>query len=288
LKIHELYQHVTNSIIADLEKGVATWVRPWKDGNPGGGILPFNASTNRTYSGVNIPILWMAKEARGYPTSGWMTYKQALPLDAHVRKGEIGVTVVFTKQLTIKESKEDDTERRISMLKTFTVFNVAQIDGLELQPKCAELQPTGNDAAMHFINATQADIRIGGDRAMYVPSRDFIALPPEQAFENRSHYLATALHELGHWTGAKQRLDRDMQWRFGTKSYAAEELVAELTAAFLCAHLGIEGKLRHAEYLANWLQLLKEDNRAIFTASSKASQAADLLRSFSEQMQEAA
>jgi antirestriction protein ArdC len=283
MKIADLYQHVTNSIISDLEKGVASWVKPWKTGNVGG-IMPMNGVTRRAYSGVNIPILWHAAIARGYPTQQWMTYKQALPLDANVRKGEHGTTVVFTKKLTFRESDTDE-ERRISMLRTYTVFNVAQIDGLPTDPSPISESKSGQDAAMLFINATMADIRIGGDRAYYVPSHDFVALPPEQAFTSREHYLATALHELGHWSGHKSRLDRDMQGRFGTMQYAAEELVAELSAAFLCAHLGIKGELRHSEYIANWLELLRDDNRAIFTASSKASQAADYLRSFSKQVE---
>jgi antirestriction protein ArdC len=284
MKIADLYQSVTNAIVADLEKGVASWVKPWKTGNAGG-IMPVNAATRHSYNGVNIPILWHAQITRGYPTAQWMTYRQALPLDAHVKKDEHGTTVVFTKKLTFKE-KDSEEEKRISMLRTYTVFNVAQIDGLpepEPNPPGVGDEPDKKtDKAMEFIDATKADIRIGGDRACYIPSKDFIALPPEQAFNGREHYLATAIHETIHWSGAKNRLDRDLAGRFGTRAYAAEELIAELGAAFLCAHLGITGELRHAEYIANWVELLKEDNRAIFTASSKASQAADYLRAFSE------
>jgi antirestriction protein ArdC len=116
MKLQELYAQVTSTIIKDLEGGVATWVKPWKSGAKGG-IMPYNAVTGRQYRGINIPILWHAKQTREYPTAGWLTYRQALPLDAHVRKGEVGTTVVFTRQFTIKESKEDDEERRISMLK---------------------------------------------------------------------------------------------------------------------------------------------------------------------------
>ncbi len=202
-------------------------------------------------------------------------------MDAHVRKGEHGTTVVFTKRLTYRENDSDE-ERRISMLRTYRVFNVAQIDGPPTDPVPISESKSGQDTAMLFIDATKADIRVGGDWACYVPSQDFIVLPPEQSFTSREHYLATALHELGHWSGHKRRIDRDMQGRFGSRQYAAEELVAELTAAFLCAHLGIKGELRHSEYIASWLKLLRDDNRAIFTASSKASQAADYLRAFSE------
>ena len=132
-----------------------------------------------------------------------------------------------------------------------------------------------------FIAATGADIRDNGDIACFVPLGDFIAMPLRSSFKTEEGFLATILHELGHWAGGEKRLDRKLDNRFGTKAYAAEELIAEMTSAFLCAHLGIEGELRHAGYIADWLKLLKEDNRAIFTAASKASQAADYLMAFS-------
>jgi antirestriction protein ArdC len=168
------------------------------------------------------------------------------------------------------------------------VFNVAQIDGLPASTT-GQVEKTPDQKRDHvdtFIAATKADIRIGGDRACYVPALDFICLPPESAFKSREHLLVTSLHECGHWTGARSRLDRDLKSRFNEKAYAAEELIAELTAAFLCAHLGITGELRHADYIASWICLLKEDDRAIFTAASKASQAANFLRAFSGEVQE--
>jgi len=281
--IKQLYKEVTARIVADLEKGVATWTRPWKLGN-GGNIMPRNAVTCRSYNGINIPILWDAQERKGYPSADWLTYNQAKQAGAQVRGGERATTVVFTKRLTVGE---EDEERQISMMRCFSVFNVAQIDGLLIEPSKEETaQPSPQTAADLFITATKADIRIGGDRACYVPSLDHIRMPPEQAFTGREHYLATELHELTHWSGHKDRLNRDLGNRFGTKAYAAEELIAELGAAFLCAHLGIEGQLRHAEYIASWIELLKEDERAIFTASSKASQAADYLRGFSGKIED--
>jgi antirestriction protein ArdC len=174
-------------------------------------------------------------------------------------------------------------------LKAYSVFNVAQIDGLEPPEDIAQLEPDARqDAVTTFIAATKADIRVGGDQACYIPALDFICLPPESAFESREHFLATSLHECGHWSGHKTRLDRDLKSRFNEKAHAAEELIAELNAAFLCAHLGITGELRHADYIASWISLLKEDDRAIFTAASQASKAADYLRSFSEVLQEEA
>ncbi len=284
MHVKQLYAEVTASIIKDLEAGVASWVKPWKNGN-GGGIMPVNAATNRAYNGVNIPILWHAQQTCGYPAPQWMTYKQAQAAGAQVRGGEKSTHIVYTKKLTVT-SELNDEDKQIAMLRVYSVFNVSQIDGLQTAPVKEILNSQPADGAMRFVDAIKADIRVGGDRAAYIPSHDFITLPPEQAFTGREHYLATALHELTHWSGAKHRLDRDLNNRFGTKAYAAEELVAELGAAFLCAHLGIQGELKHAEYIATWITLLREDDRAIFTASSKASQAADYLRAFSEPMVE--
>jgi antirestriction protein ArdC len=287
MKIADLYQSVTADIIKDLEAGTAPWTKPWKNGNTGG-ILPMNAATKRGYNGINIPILWHAQITHGYKTASWMTYKQASELGAQVRGGEKSTHIVFTKQLNVKDT-ETDEEKKIGMLKAYSVFNVAQIDGLEPPEDIGQLEPDARqDAVTTFIAATKADIRIGGDQACYIPALDFICLPPESAFESREHFLATSLHECGHWSGHKTRLDRDLKSRFNEKAYAAEELIAELNAAFLCAHLGITGQLRHADYIASWISLLKEDDRAIFTAASQASKAADYLRSFSEVLQEEA
>jgi antirestriction protein ArdC len=279
MKIASLYEQVTNAIIADLEKGAPTWVQPWKTTRRTSlGFLPANLATRRTYSGINIPILWRAASEAGYADHAWMTFKQALALEAYVRKGEKGTLIVFTKKL---EVREDDEERQISMLRSYAVFNVAQIDGLPAhvaQPE--EAAPPLDDDVQHFVDATHADIRHGGSRACFVPSLDFIQLPPRSAFVSIESFRATQLHELGHWSGHETRLNRDLKNRFGTQAYAAEELIAELTSAFLCAHLRIAGELRHASYIDSWIALLKQDNRAIFTAASKASQAADFLRSF--------
>lgn len=197
-----------------------------------------------------------------------------------MRKGEKSTTVVFTKKLRIKD-KETDEDKQIGMLRTFCVFNVAQIENLNIPESDAREKPEALTYVDQFIAATKADIRLGGDKACYVPSRDFIALPPIEAFVTVESFYATALHELGHWTMPKHRCDREVVGRYGSKGYAAEELVAELTAAFLCAHLEIKGELRHADYIANWIELLKEYPRVMFAAASKASQAADYLRSFS-------
>lgn len=287
MKQTDLYQHVTEGIIKNLEAGTIPWTRPWKISRPArGSIMPHNFASSRPYSGINVPILWGRAADQGYDEHSWLTYQQATAAGGQVRKGEKACTVVFTKKIAFKE--EDDTTRKVSMLRQFFVFNVAQIEGLkepEIKPELPEAREANTEA---FIQKTGAEIKHGGNKACFIPSLDFVALPDFNQFRSPQHYYATALHELGHWSGAKSRLDRDLQGRFGTRKYAAEELVAELTAAFLCAHLGIEGELRHAEYIASWIELLKHDERAIFTASSKASAAADYLRSFSEQIEIAA
>lgn len=282
MKIAQLYQRVTQTIIDELEQGAAPWIKPWKGGAAAAPGMPVNATTGHRYRGINVPILWGEAAAMGYPAHAWMTFKQALDNGAAVRKGERGTHVVFTKRVTVGEA---DDEKTVAMLRVYVVFNLAQIDGLkdeEALPSLPE-EPGGcHEAAQRFIDATGADIQHGGDCAMFVPSRDFIALPLPSFFTASESYFATALHELGHWSGHESRLARDLGNRFGTRAYAAEELVAELTSAFLCAHLGVTGELRHAGYIGDWLSLLREDNRAIFTAASKASQAAEYLRSFSE------
>lgn len=286
MKTSDLYQHVTKGIIKQLEEGTVPWTRPWKNAKAHGSIMPHNFATGRPYSGINVPILWGRAADNGYSEHSWLTYQQATAAGGQVRKNEKSCTVVFTKKLAFKE--EDDTERKVSMLRQFYVFNVAQIDGLKQPEIKAELPEAREANTETFIQKTASQIKHGGNKACYIPSLDFVALPEFNQFRSPQHYYATALHELGHWSGAEHRLDRDLQGRFGTRKYAAEELVAELTAAFLCAHLGIEGELRHAEYIKSWIDLLKEDDRAIFTASSKASQAADYLRSFSEAQEAAA
>ncbi len=283
----QLYKEVTQRIVDELERGVIPWTKPWTT-RPGQrqGIMPQNAATGRSYHGVNVPILWGAAAAGGYATHAWLTYKQAAAMKGQVRRGEKGTTVVLTKRLTVKDNDTDE-EKTIFMLRSFSVFNVAQIDGLPEPAPIEELPPEARYAAVDtFITATKADIRYGGDIACFVPSLNVINMPPRSSFKTPENYYATLLHELSHWSGHKTRLDRDLTGRFRTNSYAAEELVAEMGAAFLCAQLGIEGELRHAGYIKSWLELLKGDSRAIFTAASKASQAADYLLAFSQPVED--
>ena len=277
----DLYAEVSARIVAELEAGAAPWVKPWS-ATPGANT-PCNAVSNRPYSGCNVILLWMA-QAAGYRTPRFLTFKQALELGGNVRKGEHGTKVYFVKQLQVRDGDSDEAEARlVPMLREYTVFNVDQCDELPESIKAGKpmrvRNPDARDVlADEFLRCTGADIREGQGEAYYVPSQDFISMPAFSAFKGADHFYNVAFHELTHWTGRKSRLDRDLKNRFGSRRYAAEELVAELGAALLCAEFGFDGDVRNAGYIATWIELLKADKRAFFTACSKASQAADYLR----------
>jgi antirestriction protein ArdC len=268
----DLYAEVTNKILAALEKGVAPWIKPWNSGAPAGGALPYNYLTGRPYRGINVPLLW----ASGYESNAWMTYKQAQAIGAHVRRGEKGSMIVFFKPIRISDANAtgEKVERTIPMLRAFTVFNIAQIDGL---PEAVAPAPVASNFPAADVTLAQARLVHGGNRAFYSPVADFIQMPHKSQFVSEADYYSTALHELTHWTGHASRCAREFGKRFGDHAYACEELVAEMGAAFLCAQHGIEGKLQHAEYMQSWINALKADKRAIITAASAAQKAADFV-----------
>lgn len=279
-----IYQAVTDRIIAELEQGRVPWVQPWGRSNTALG-LPRNAATERCYSGINILILWGAVTERGYPIQSWLTFRQALALGGHVRKGEQGTTIVYADRFVPKDeqqraAEEGDEPQAVAFLKRFTVFNVAQCNGLPEHVHQVSAPLPEREIIPHaeaLIQATRADFRIGGDQAYYLPSADYIQVPPQPAFFEQINYYRTCFHELGHWTGHPSRLDRDLSAPFASKGYAREELVAEMASAFVCASLSITPTVRHADYLGAWLEVLREDDRAIFRAASLASKAADFL-----------
>lgn len=281
----DTYESVTNAIIARLESGVKPWAPEWISGGAGGGMVMPRRHNGEFYRGINVLLLWATAEDRGYRAATWMTFKQALELGGAVRKGEKGSMIVFFKKLTITEQNEagEDQDKQIPLLRTYFVFNVEQIDGLPAKYYPAEVELVGgkdrDDAAEAALRSSGAEIRESGDRAFYVPSQDYVNMPTFDRFHTASGYLATLAHELCHWTGAKHRLDRDQKGAYGSKDYAAEELVAEIGAAFVGARLGIVGEHidNHASYLASWLKALKNDKRAIFRAAAMAQAAADLV-----------
>lgn len=283
-----LYSEVTDRIIAQLEEGTLPWVRPWDNGKAALG-LPRNGGTGRRYSGINVLILWHRLFERGYGSQRWLTYRQAQALGGNVRKGEQGTTVCYADRFTPKDGDTvrigpDREPRQIAFLKRFTVFNIDQCEGLDVAPS-ADPVATWNPAisvprAEALIAASGADIRIGGGEAYYAPQDDYVRVPRAEHFHEPINWYRTVLHELGHWTGHRSRLDRLPDSGFGSPAYAREELVAEMASAFLCAELGIVPTVRHADYLGAWLSVLREDSKAIFRAASQASKAADYLLNF--------
>jgi antirestriction protein ArdC len=284
-----IYREITDKIIAELERGIVPWVQPWsssKQNSPLG--LPLNGLTRRSYSGINILLLWSALEEKGIALPYWLTFKQCVAMGGSVRKGEHGTHVYFADKFVPQKeqqrAKDEGTDpSAIHFLKRYTVFNAEQCEGLPaglfgtVEPRSPrEIVPE----AEALIGATGADFRIGGDQAFYVPSEDFIRIPNQTSYPDQINYYRTAFHELGHWTGHKTRLDRSLTTKFGTVDYAREELVAEMATAFVCASLGIVPTVRHADYIGNWLQVLKEDARAIVKAASLASKACDFILQF--------
>jgi antirestriction protein ArdC len=250
--------------------------------------MPKNAATGRGYSGINVLILWGAVVQHGFPTQNWLTFRQALGVGGNVRKGERGTTVVYADRFVPDDERRRSRETgdeaiAIPFLKRFTVFNAAQCEGLPedlitVPPPVPEgfIMPDVEE----MIRASGADLRLGGDKAFYAPGFDYIQTPRPESYFEPINWHRTALHELGHWTGHPSRLARDLSGGFGSKSYAREELCAEMTAAFCCATLGIVPTVRHADYIGSWLEVLREDNRAVIRAASAASKAADYLLAF--------
>jgi antirestriction protein ArdC len=277
--MHDVYERITARIVAALEVGTPPWVKPWSTvADP----TPRNAVSRRPYRGINALTLHMERATAGHASNKWMTFRQAQSLGARVRKGERACAVIFFE---IKPghgtSENDDLDtRRYPVVRVFSVFNVDQIDGLSdefhVKPSFDGLWDAEAEAES-ILAGSGAEVIHGGFRAYYSPQSDRIHLPARGAFGKASGYYATALHELAHWTGHTSRLDRRFGGRFGDAAYAVEELVAELSAAYLCAHCRIDGTLQHAAYIGSWLDILNRDNRAVVMAAAKAQKAADYL-----------
>ena len=272
----DIYSTINAQIIAGLETGQQPWQKPWRDG--ASITRPLRAS-GTPYQGVNIILLWMAAMSKGYQNPTWMTYRMAAGFGGTVRKGETGTKFVYASTYT---AGGGDDERTGSFLKAYTAFNVEQIDGLPERftaPPAAALDPALRmERAERFFAATGARIT-ASDRAAYNPVADFIAMPPFRDFTSPEAYYGTLAHEATHWTGAKTRLGRELTGRFGTASYAIEELVAEIGASFVCADLGVTPQARPEQvaYIASWLKILRRDSKAIFTAASMAGKAVEYL-----------
>lgn len=285
---NNIVEEITSRILDDLGKGVCPWEKPWKkESHP----VPVNASTSRPYRGVNTLVLWVEGIRNGFSTQAWVTYRQAAALGGRVRQGEHGTRIVFYSKLTKprKAGKGEEVpreERTFWLLRYYTVFNLDQTEGLqEYRPQVGKVEPfRAVEAAEKIMADCGVRIVYGGDKAFYDRQGDLITLPPKENFKTPVSFYATALHEEIHASGHPSRLDRDLGGRFGDQAYAFEELVAEMGAAFLCAHVGIPYDTQHSNYIGDWIRVLRDHQRALFTAAAQAQRAMDFIlkRKFEE------
>ena len=284
----DVYARITDRIVADLERGVRPWVRPWNAANAAGRITRPLRYNGMPYQGINVVLLWSEAVSRGFASSTWMTFKQSLELGGHIRKGETGTMVVYANKIikTETDDKGDDVERTVPFLRAYTVFCVDQIDGLPDQYYTSVAPSTPPERRLAHADAffanTGATIRHGGDKAYYAPSLDLIQMPPFESFRDAESYTATLAHECVHWTAPAHRVNRDLsRYAKDRSERAREELIAELGACFLSADLGVvpelEPRADHASYLASWLEVLSNDKRFIFSAASHAQRAVTYL-----------
>jgi antirestriction protein ArdC len=284
----DVYKEVTDKLIAAIERDPGKPQMPWR--RAGAPLwMPVNALTNNPYRGVNVVSLWVTAEERGYTHPIFATYKQWQELGAQVRKGEKSALVIKYGEYEVDPDpdREDDDGKRV-YAKAAYVFNCAQVDGFTPPDQPEPLGPVERiERAARFIANTGARIEIGGSQAFYRPSTDTVHMPDEGLFTGtdtmtRSEsWHAVEAHEVLHWTSHQDRCNRQLGKRFGDKAYCAEELIAEVGSCMLCIELGITQDVRddHAQYLARWIELMKSDSKAIFTAAAKAGQAVDYLKS---------
>lgn len=283
----DVYQRVTDQIIQAIEAGVDKWEMPWHAPETSF-RYPTNIESGKQYRGINVLGLWASSYLQGFQEPVWGTFKQWSDKGLHVRKGEKATIGVFWKQLQPYEQAElpsgDEPEGSHGpslVARAFPLFNAQQIEGYQAPPLFETPHVERIQRAEEFFAALGADIRHGGGKAFFQPEADYIQMPPFEAFFDPVAYYATLAHEATHWSGHKSRLDRDLKGRFGSESYAAEELIAELGAAFIAADLELTSEARpeNAAYVQSWLTVLRKDNRAIFTAASHAQRAADFMHS---------
>jgi antirestriction protein ArdC len=277
----DLYQEVTDKIVAAIEAGTAPWQRPWNKVASAG--MPMNGVSSRPYNGVNALLLMMATQTQAYSDNRWFTFKQVNELGAKVKKGSKSTPVYFFKMLDARDgdeiaSKAGDTKhaKQIPFLTEYRVFHASQIDGIEAieQP---QRQWTPIQALQEIVDRLKPIIRYGGDRAFFAPGLDFIQMPPEGAFPNAGAFAGTLTHEISHWSGGESRLNRKFG-TWGTDDYSEEELRAEICSACLCAEFGIPTSIdNHAAYVGSWVKKLREDKFAIFRAAKDARRMADFI-----------
>ncbi len=285
---NDIYQKVTDQIIAELENGNVPWIRPWRDGEP---PFPINALSGRPYHGINVPLLWNSADKQSFASDRWLTFHQVSALGAQVRRGEKSSLAVLYLPRTQEETDalgqpllDENGEpqvRHFGIIREFRLFNLSQCDGLPQtlsEPFTRPAEPVETAEAIAMNSGVTLHHR-RQSKAYYKPATDLVMMPHPQQFESSEAYYATLLHELTHATGHASRLNRP--GIAGTERtealYAAEELVAEMGSAFLCAHCGILGRLQHASYIGYWLDILRQDKRAVIRASGMARHASEWL-----------
>lgn len=307
MSTNEIYDYVTNTIVDLLEKHQTEefsipWVRLDSDNKPAR-----NAISGKNYRGVNQLLLSIVSTLKGIPANQWLTFNQAKAAGGSVRKGEKALPVIYYKTAFIDKNKKyykPETIKKMSraiieakgiqsipIMKLYSVFNLTQTEGLEHLREAPEKTPDLNEQfkrharAEQLMNATQADIRIKqSNRAYYKPIEDYITLPLREQFHEDSDFYATAFHELAHWTAAEKRLNRTFGKSFGDNDYAMEELVADISSAFVMASLGETKRIsKNASYVKSWLGVLKQNNRAVLQAAQQAQKAADFLLEFQKE-----
>jgi antirestriction protein ArdC len=283
------YKIITDKILAELQNGVAPWAKPWKTDAKGNKVpvqsgFPMNFQTKKAYRGINVWLLMTAAAEQGFTCNAWATFKQVSAMGGTVKKGSKAERVFFMSKME-KEPKGVEGERlndngkvEIWVLKGYNVFNLDQCEGIEIEREELTTVSSLPEDVSEFVSALNVDLRHGGAQAFYSPKGDFVGMPKIDDFASQDHYRATLYHEIGHWTGSETRLAREFGKRFGDKAYAAEELVAELSAAFLAMEFGIEAQLRHADYIGSWIKLLGDHEQAFYRAATEAQRVLDFIR----------
>jgi len=295
----DIHQEITDAVVESLEaireqygkdhEGFA-WTKPWIDTSNG---MPRNVD-NKPYRGINVLLLLIQASKMGYGQNIWGTFKAWKAKGGKIIKGSKSTKITFYKEIK-SEDKETGEEKKIYFLRTYSVFNIAQIEGVTIQDDTQTLINTVERDKLidSFVSQTNAILKDGGNRAYYSPTNDFIGMPKLEQFKTTDGYYSTLLHELTHWTGAMKRCNRDLKNKFGSQAYAFEELVAELGSMFLCNKFNILGRdeeqmRNHITYLDSWIKRLKDDKKAIFQASTLAQKAFDFLEGLQEEQKKVA
>jgi len=273
-QVKEKFDEAVEKILDTMETSGKNWVRSWSAASAG---MPYNESTDKCYRGINILLLWMHSMDNGYKTNRYMTFKQAKALGGQVKKGERGTSVFFFTMAESKKLDEEGNKIKYPMIKYFTVFNIEQIENIDFdiqEPVTYENAKLGN--VEEFINTLPIKIKYEGFQPCYSPVRDEVIMTPLEYFTDTENYYSTLFHELGHATGHKNRLNRDMG--HSKVVYGFEELIAELTSVFMCGEFNINiEECQHAEYLNGWISAIRENKNILWKAASAAQKATDFL-----------